>query len=73
MLSFQSETILGVTLLWHSRHCAALAVSADVELDAGVLPGTPSTVVDLSEYENSRNFEVLREGALSADEVAARL
>jgi L-threonylcarbamoyladenylate synthase len=46
---------------------------ADIELDAGVLPGTPSTVIDLSDYEDSGSFEVLREGALSADVVGAQL
>ena len=46
---------------------------ADIELDAGVLPGTPSTVVDLSDYEEKGTFEVLREGALSADEIGASL
>ena len=46
---------------------------ADVELDAGVLPGTPSTVVDLSAYEDTGEFEVLREGALPLDAVAGRL
>lgn len=46
---------------------------ADIELDAGVLPGTPSTVIDLSDYESSGGFEVLREGALSAEAVGAQL
>jgi L-threonylcarbamoyladenylate synthase len=46
---------------------------ADVELDAGLLPGTPSTVIDLSAYEESGSFEVLREGALSAEAVGDRL
>jgi L-threonylcarbamoyladenylate synthase len=46
---------------------------ADVELDAGVLAGTPSTVIDLTRYEESGEYDVLREGALSADEVKALL
>jgi L-threonylcarbamoyladenylate synthase len=46
---------------------------ADVVLDAGVLPGTPSTVIDLSAYEESGGFEVLRDGALSAEAVGAAL
>jgi L-threonylcarbamoyladenylate synthase len=46
---------------------------ADVELDAGVLPGTPSTVIDLFSYEESGAFDVLREGALSAEAVGAQL
>ena len=45
----------------------------DIELDAGVLPGTPSTVIDLSNYEDSGSFEVLREGAVSTEEVGAAL
>ena len=43
--------------------------AVDVELDAGVLPGTPSTVVDLTRYEQSGEFGVLREGALGRDEI----
>jgi L-threonylcarbamoyladenylate synthase len=39
------------------------------ELDAGTLPGTPSTVVDLTGAEP----RVLREGAVSAAEAVARL
>src|SRR4051812_28549787 len=46
---------------------------ADVELDAGVLAGTPSTVIDLCDYEDSGSFELLREGALSAEAVGAAL
>jgi tRNA A37 threonylcarbamoyladenosine synthetase subunit TsaC/SUA5/YrdC len=52
---------------------ARIRRGADIELDAGVLPGTPSTVVDLSSYEESGTFEVLREGALSSDEVGSVL
>jgi L-threonylcarbamoyladenylate synthase len=36
----------------------------DLVLDAGELPGTPSTVVDLSLYEESGDWSVLREGAV---------
>jgi len=52
---------------------ARIRRGADIELDAGVLPGTPSTVIDLSDYEDSGNFDVLREGALSSEEVGASL
>jgi L-threonylcarbamoyladenylate synthase len=45
----------------------------DVALDAGLLPGTPSTVIDLSEYEESGGYDVLREGALPAEAVGAQL
>jgi L-threonylcarbamoyladenylate synthase len=46
---------------------------ADVELDAGVLAGTPSTVIDLMRYEISGEYDVLREGAVSSDEVRGLL
>lgn len=45
----------------------------DMQLDGGELPGTPSTVIDLSAYEDSGEYRVLREGAVPAVEVAARL
>lgn len=45
----------------------------DVQLDAGELPGTASTVVDLASYEEDGGFEVLREGALPAARIAAEL
>jgi L-threonylcarbamoyladenylate synthase len=47
--------------------------SADLVLDAGELPGTPSTIVDLRGYERDRGFSIVREGAVPADEVARRL
>jgi L-threonylcarbamoyladenylate synthase len=43
---------------------------ADLVLDGGELPGTPSTVVDLRRYEDEREWAVLREGAVAAAEVA---
>jgi L-threonylcarbamoyladenylate synthase len=52
---------------------ARIRRGADIELDAGVLPGTPSTVIDLTSYEEQGAFEVLREGALSAEAVGAQL
>ena len=52
---------------------ARIRQGANIELDGGVLPGTPSTVIDLSDYESSGSFQVLREGALSAEEVGASL
>lgn len=45
----------------------------DLQLDGGELPGTPSTVVDLTEYEDDGGFGVLREGAVSAAEVEREL
>ena len=59
------------------RRLAAVDVSirrgVDMELDGGVLPGTESTVVDLTSYEQSGEFEIVREGAVPAGEVAERL
>ena len=45
----------------------------DQALDGGELPGTPSTVVDLIDYEHERRFSVVREGAVPATQVAALL
>ena len=45
----------------------------DLVLDGGELPGTPSTVVDLSDYEQSGGYEILREGAMPTEQVAAAL
>jgi L-threonylcarbamoyladenylate synthase len=42
-------------------------------VDAGELPGTPSTVVDLSSYEQSGAWSVLREGAVSTGELLSLL
>jgi len=39
---------------------------ADLVLDAGELPGTPSTVVDLRRFEQGGEWSVLREGAVAA-------
>jgi len=45
----------------------------DLQLDGGELPGTPSTVVDLTRYEDDRSYEVLREGAVTRTELAELL
>jgi L-threonylcarbamoyladenylate synthase len=46
-----------------------IRAAVDLELDAGELPGTPSTVIDLSAYEQSGAYTVLREGALPAGDL----
>jgi L-threonylcarbamoyladenylate synthase len=51
----------------------ALREGADVVVDGGPLPGTPSTVVDLRAYERDGTWSVLRTGALTGDEIAAAL
>lgn len=51
----------------------AIRRKVDLALDAGELPGTPSTVVDLTRYEESGTFGVVREGAMPLAEVAERI
>ena len=46
-----------------------LRAGVDMILDGGQLPGTPSTVVDLSEYESDGSWDVLREGAVPREAV----
>lgn len=52
---------------------AELRAEADLVLDAGELPGTPSTVIDLVGYEADGTHRIVREGAVPAAEVAALL
>ena len=47
--------------------------TVDMELDGGELPGTPSTVIDLSRFEDTGEHRVVREGALPADAVGRAL
>ncbi|HWI06050.1 MAG TPA: L-threonylcarbamoyladenylate synthase [Solirubrobacteraceae bacterium] len=51
----------------------ALRDGADLVVDGGELPGTPSTVLDLRDYERDGRWSVVREGALQRAEIAARL
>jgi len=46
---------------------------ADMVLDGGELPGTPSTVVDLSVWEDGGTFELVREGAIPREAVVRSL
>jgi len=48
---------------------SSLLDRVDLALDGGELPGTPSTVVDLRDFATERRWHLLREGALSMDEV----
>jgi L-threonylcarbamoyladenylate synthase len=52
---------------------AGVREGVDLLLDGGELPGTASTVVDLTAYEADGTWAVLREGAVPTAEVAARL
>jgi L-threonylcarbamoyladenylate synthase len=51
---------------------AEIVAGADLAIDGGVLTGEPSTVVDVTAIESGR-WSILREGALSAEVVAAAL
>jgi L-threonylcarbamoyladenylate synthase len=46
---------------------------ADLVLDAGPLPGTPSTVIDLRTYEHDGAWRIVREGAVPRADVARAL
>jgi L-threonylcarbamoyladenylate synthase len=52
---------------------ASVKQGVDLVLDAGELPGTPSTVVDLTSYAIDGEFAVLRDGAVPRDRVEAML
>ena len=52
---------------------AAIRGEVDLQFDGGVLPGTASTVVDLTGYETGGRYRVVREGAVSAAAVGAHL
>ena len=51
----------------------SIRAGVDLRLDAGELPGTPSSVVDLTRYEEDGEFQVVRHGAVAADRLAAML
>ena len=50
-----------------------LRSAADLVIDGGELPGTPSTVVDLRRYEATGEWSVVRLGAVGEDELTAAL
>ncbi|HEY4280722.1 MAG TPA: L-threonylcarbamoyladenylate synthase [Conexibacter sp.] len=47
--------------------------NVDLVLDAGPLPGTPSTVVDLRAYERDGTWAIVREGAVAPATISAAL
>jgi L-threonylcarbamoyladenylate synthase len=55
------------------RVAPTIVEAADLAIDGGELTGDPSTVVDVTGLDTGGDWEVLREGALSVAEVAARL
>lgn len=52
---------------------AQIRDGADLAIDGGELTGEPSTVVDVTGLESGGGWKVLREGALSHDELERRL
>lgn len=52
---------------------AEIRDEADLVIDGGELPGTPSTVVDLRDYEFEGAWSILREGAIPREQVEALL
>lgn len=50
-----------------------LRAEADLVLDAGELPGTPSTVVDLTSYERDGRHGIVRAGLVDPARIAAAL
>jgi L-threonylcarbamoyladenylate synthase len=47
--------------------------AVDLAIDGGVLTGSPSTVVDLTAYDESGEWSVLREGAFPGDDLQRTL
>lgn len=52
---------------------ALLRAGADLVIDGGELPGTPSTVVDLRSYEETGSWSIVRQGAVQEEEVRSAL
>ncbi len=50
-----------------------IRVAADLVIDGGELPGTPSTVIDLRDYEETGAWAIVREGAVAAEDIRAAL
>jgi L-threonylcarbamoyladenylate synthase len=51
----------------------AIRAGADLVLDAGELPGTPSTIVDLRAFELDGRWSIVRAGAVTEEQIAAAL
>jgi len=52
---------------------AEIAEAADLAIDSGKLTGLPSTVVDLTALDANGNWTILRQGALSEEDLAAAI
>jgi L-threonylcarbamoyladenylate synthase len=51
----------------------AIRRGADLVIDGGELPGTPSTVVDLRRYEQTGAWSVPRSGLVASETIASVL
>lgn len=51
----------------------SIRAAVDLVIDRGPLPGTPSTVVDVRDFEDSGEWRVIREGAVPSATVAEAL
>jgi len=63
---------------WSDAHslsevAPAMRAGADLVIDGGELPGVPSTVVDLRDYDDAGTWSVLRRGAVDEDDLAVAL
>ena len=50
-----------------------IVAAADLAIDGGALAGLPSTVIDLTGFDASGDWSVLREGGMSQGDLVARL
>jgi len=50
-----------------------IVAEVDLAIDGGALAGLPSTVIDLTEFEDGGGWTVLREGGMSPGDLAVRL
>lgn len=51
----------------------SIRAGVDLELDRGELPGTPSTVLDMSAFEAAGTYRVVREGACTHEAIERAL
>jgi L-threonylcarbamoyladenylate synthase len=51
----------------------AIRAGADLVLDGGELPGTPSTVIDLRRYEETGDWTILRAGLVAPESIGTVL
>jgi len=52
---------------------AEIAAAVDLAIDGGALTGLPSTVVDLTDFEQTGDWTVLREGGMAPGDLVTRL